>query len=120
MADLYKDSIQREHSIREGIKYFSKAIEINPAFVSGYVNRGMAYFKLKQPDSAYYNLKKVWELYPRYPKLDELLFNVGVNFYVQQRYNEAISAWQTCLKVTPNYPQAVNAMNVMVKEGRIR
>ncbi len=120
MADLYKDSTQREHSIRQGIKYFSKAIEINPAFVSGYVNRGMAYFKLKQPDSAYYNLRKVWELYPRYPKLDELLFNVGVNFYVQQRYTEAINAWQTCLKVTPNYPQAMNAMNVMAKEGRIR
>jgi protein O-mannosyl-transferase len=124
MADGIKDEKKRDESIRTGIRYFSKAIEINPAFVSGYLNRGMAYFKLKVPDSAIYNLNKVRELYPRYPKLDEMFFNVGVNFYMNKRFPEAINAWQTCLKIAvPNssiYQQAQNALAVMVREGHMR
>lgn len=120
MSDYIKDEKKKEESIRNGIKYFSRAIEINPAFVSGYLNRGMAYFKLKVPDSAIYNLKKVQELYPRYPKLDEMFFNVGVNFYVEQKFPQAIDAWQHSLKSNPQYPQALNALAVMRKEGRIR
>lgn len=118
-ADYIKDEQKKRESIRNGIRYFSKAIEINPAFVSGYLNRGMAHFKLKEPDSAIYNLKKVQELYPRYPKLDEMFFNIGVNFYVEKRYNEAIDCWRHSLKSNPQYPQALNAMAVMQKEGRL-
>ncbi len=119
-ADLEKDEKKKNESIRKGIAYFTRAIEINPAFVSGYLNKGMAYFKLKEPDSAVYNLNKVRELYPKYPKLDEMFFNVGVNFYMEKRYPEAINAWQTCLKINPAYQQAQNAMAVMAKEGHLR
>jgi len=119
-AEYITDSAKKVESIRNGIKYFTKAIEINPSFVSGYLNRGMAYFKLKKPDSAAYNLGKVWELYPKYPKLDEMFFNVGVNFYMEQRYAEAIKAWQTSLKITPGYPQSQNALAVMAKQGILK
>src|ERR1022692_830936 len=98
MADGEKNDKDKLSDIHNGIAYFSKAIEINPAFVSGYLNRGMAYFKLKEPDSAFYNIKKVLDLYPRYPKLDEMLFNIGVNFYMEKRYPQAIYAWQLALK----------------------
>ena len=117
-ADLEKDTIGKYFDLHEGIKYYDKAIDIDPAFVSGYLNRGMAYFNLRLPDSAMYNLKKVQELYPRYPKLDEMLFNVGVNFYVNKRYNDAINAWQTALKSNPDNPLAKNALNVMYNQMR--
>jgi protein O-mannosyl-transferase len=101
MADYEIDTFKKLDDIHTGIKYFSKAIEINPAFVSGYLNRGMAYFKLRRPDSALFNLNKVKELYPRYPKLDEMYFNVGVNFYMNQQYNEAMNVWQGAIKMSP-------------------
>lgn len=119
-ADYIQDEQKKRENIRLGIRYFSKAIEINPSFVSGYLNRGMAHFKLREPDSAVYNLIKVQELYPRYPKLDEMFFNVGVNFYEQKRYPEAINAWQHSLRSNPQYPQSLNAMAVMQKQGLVR
>ncbi len=123
-ADLETDEKKKEEDIRTGIKYFSKAIQINPKFVSGYLNRGMAYFKLKQPDSSIVNLDSVRILYPRYPKLDEMYFNVGVNFYMNKKYPEAIRTWQVCKSIAvPNSPIWVNAQNalaVMVKEGHMR
>ncbi len=122
-AELDKDDKQKEIDIRKGIWYFSKAIEINPKFVSGYLNRGMAYFKLRQPDSAYYNLDQVRQLYPRYPKLGEMFYNVGVNFYVDKKYSQAILAWKTCLTmdITPQIRgQAQNALTVLANQGIVR
>jgi len=112
-ADEEKDSVGKNFDLREGIKYYDKAIEIDPAFVSGFLNRGMAYFNLRLPDSAISNLEKVRTLYPRYPKLDDMFFNVGVNFYVNKRYDKAIAAWQTALQIEPNNPQARNALIVL-------
>jgi len=117
MAEGEKDSTKALDDIRKGIHYFDRAIDIDPAFVSGYLNRGMAFFKLKQPDSAYYNLCKVRDLYPRYPKLSEMFFNVGVNFYQQKRYREAISVWQATLQMDPNNTLARNALAVMAQQG---
>ena len=117
-ADEEKDSVGKNFDLREGIKYYDRAIEIDNAFVSGYLNRGMAYFNLRLPDSAIANLEKVRTLYPRYPKLDDMYFNVGVNFYVNKRYNEAIAAWQTALKIEPNNPQARNALIVLNNQMR--
>jgi len=120
MSDGEKTEAQRIDDLHKGIAYFSKAIEIDPSFVSGYLNRGMAYFKLKQPDSAFYNINKVMELYPRYPKLDEMLFNIGVNFYMEKRYPEAIRTWQTTLKTSvPGsdiYQKTMNALTVINNE----
>ncbi len=115
-ADLEKDTVGKEFDLREGIKYYDKAISIDPAFVSGFLNRGMAYFNLRMPDSAIANLEKVRALYPRYPKLDDMFFNVGVNFYVNRRFNEAIKAWQTALAIEPNNPQARNALIVLDRQ----
>jgi tetratricopeptide (TPR) repeat protein len=113
MSDGEKNEADRISDLHNGITYFTRAIEINPSFVSGFLNRGMAYFKLKQPDSAYYNVRKVWELYPRYPKVAEMMYNIGVNFYVDKRYSEAIQSWNTALQMDPNYVQARNALGVL-------
>lgn len=121
MSDGEKTEEARVSDLHNGIRYFTRAIEINPAFVSGYLNRGMAYFKLKQPDSAYDNIKKVWELYPRYPKVAEMMYNIGVNFYVEKRYPQAIKAWNTALQMDPNYALARNALGVLnaqIKAGQ--
>jgi tetratricopeptide (TPR) repeat protein len=118
MSDGEKNDADRISDLHKGITYFTRAIEINPSFVSGFLNRGMAYFKLKQPDSAYYNVRKVWELYPRYPKVAEMMYNIGVNFYVDKRYQEAIQSWNTALQMDPNYVQARNALGILNAQMR--
>ncbi len=118
MSDGEKTDAERVADLHKGIAYFSKAIEINPAFVSGYLNRGMSYFKLKQPDSAYYNIRKVWELYPRYPKVGEMMYNIGVNFYIEKRYAEALKSWNTALQMDPNFAPAAQALQVLNNQMR--
>ena len=118
MADGEKDEKGKNYDLHKGIEYYNTAINIDNAFVSGYVNRGMAYFNLRQPDSALWNLDKVRQLYPKYPKLDEMFFNVGVNFYVNKRYPEAVNVWRTTLKINPNYTQAQNALIVIDNQMR--
>jgi len=121
MSDGEPTEQKKQEDLHKGIEYFTRAIEINPAFVSGFLNRGMAYFKLKNPDSAYMNFRKVWELYPRYPKVAEMMYNVGVNFYVDKRYPEALNAWNTALLMDRNYQQAANAiaiLNNQIKSGQ--
>lgn len=123
LSENEKTEWQRQHSIHTGLKYFAKAIEINPSFVSGYANSGMAYFKLKKPDSAFYSFSKVAELYPRYPRLGEMFYNVGVNFYLEKRYSEAIKSWNICLRmdITPQIrAQAQNALQVLANQGITR
>ncbi len=116
MADAEKDSLTRIQDIHKGIGYFDRAIEIDPVFVSGFLNRSMAYFKLKRPDSAAMNLDMVRKLYPRYPKLDEMYYNIGVNFYVNKQYQQAINAWQITLQLNPEYALARNALGVIQRE----
>jgi tetratricopeptide (TPR) repeat protein len=116
MADAEKDSVKRVEDIHKGLSYFDKAIEIDPVFVQGFLNRSMAYFKLKRADSSMMNLDMVRKLYPRYPKLDEMYYNIGVNFYVEKQYQMAINAWQVTLQLNPNYALARNALVVIQRE----
>jgi protein O-mannosyl-transferase len=116
MADAEKDSLTHIYEIHQGLHYFDRALEIDPVFVSGYLNRSMAYFKLKQPDSAMMNIDKVRLLYPRYPKLDEMYYNIGVNFYINKQYQQAINAWQITLQMNPDYQLARNAIGVISRE----
>ncbi len=117
MAETEPDSLSRISDIKKGIHYFDRAIELDPSFVSGYLNRGMAYFKLKEPDSAFYNINMVRQLYPRYPRLSEMFFNVGVNFFVAKRYREAMNVWQMTVQMDPNNAQARNAIAVLNQQG---
>ena len=60
---------------------------------------------------------EVFKMEPDYPKLDDMYFNVGVSFYKEKRYNEAKNEWQTCLKINSGNYLAINAMDVITKEG---
>lgn len=63
------------------IDYFSKAIEVNEAYVEAFYNRGFAYEMLKDVDRSRADYKKTLELHPNYDKavaglnrIDEFLY----------------------------------------------
>ena len=59
------------------------------------------------------NLDMVRKLYPRYPGMDEMYYNIGVNFYMNKQYQLAINAWQISLQLNPNYALSKNALGVL-------
>ncbi|MES2704215.1 MAG: tetratricopeptide repeat protein [Bacteroidota bacterium] len=116
MAETEKDEAKKKEDLRKGIAYYDKAMSIHKSFVSGFMNRGVAYMKLGMPDSAKANYDQVKALYPNYPKLYEIYYNLGVCYYFNKMVPQAISVWQTVTKMQPDYVLAQQSINTAMKE----
>ncbi|MGE0567252.1 MAG: tetratricopeptide repeat protein, partial [Bacteroidia bacterium] len=62
-------SNKREVALHKGIKFLKHAIELHPRYVNGYLNLGLAYFKLRKDFEALYYWKNAERLYPNNPYL---------------------------------------------------
>ncbi|MFI5196249.1 MAG: tetratricopeptide repeat protein [Chitinophagales bacterium] len=116
MADFEKDPKKKNEDLVKGVQLLNKATSLHPTYVAAYLNKGIAYFKLGQPDSAKMNFDKVSVLYPNHPKLAESYYNLGVAFYLNKQYPQAFASWQATLRLSPNYAMARNAINILNQE----
>jgi protein O-mannosyl-transferase len=114
-SESEKDTVKKREMLRTGIRYYNKALEVHPTFVSGYMNRGVAYLKLDMPDSAKANYDRAKELYPNYPKLYEVYYNLGVCYFLSGKIREAISIWQMVIKMDPTYVLAQQSINTAIQ-----
>lgn len=71
----------RQRCLYKGIGYLKHATALHPRYVNGYLNLGLAYFKLKRDKEALYFWKHAEKLYPNNPYLK--------NYYIVY-YNELI------------------------------
>lgn len=116
-SEFEKTDEAKKADIMYGIELLNKSIELHPTYVTAYLNKGLAYFKLRMPDSVVKNLDIVRKMYPNHPKLPEMYFNAGVNFYLNKNYHNAVTAWNITLQLKPEYEQARNALNVLKSQG---
>jgi tetratricopeptide (TPR) repeat protein len=72
--------------------------------------------KLNMPDSAKANYDQVKTLYPNYPKMEEIYYNLGVCYYLNGMKPQAIGVWQTSLKLKPDYIIAQQSINTAMQE----
>lgn len=66
-AGGYKN--RREAALYKGIAFLKHATELHPRYVNGYLNLGLAYFKLRKDFEALYYWKNAERLYPNNPYL---------------------------------------------------
>lgn len=66
-AGGYKD--KRETALYKGIGFLKHAVELHPRYVNGYLNLGLAHFKLRKDFDALYYWKLAERLYPNNPYL---------------------------------------------------
>jgi len=116
MAEAEPDTVKKYEALRNGVKYYNKVLEIHPTFVSGFMNRGVAYLKLNIPDSAKANYDMARKLYPNYPKLYEVYYNLGVCYYLSGRLPDAINVWREVVKMNPQYVLAQQSINTAVMQ----
>jgi tetratricopeptide (TPR) repeat protein len=114
-AETEKDEKKKNEDLWKGIEYYNKAVSIHTTFVSGFMNRGVAYLKLNMPDSAKANYDMVYHLYPNYPKMFEIYYNLGVCYYINKEIPKAIGMWQQVLKMQPDYILAQQSINTAVQ-----
>ncbi len=72
-ADYEKDEKKKTEDLHYAISLLDKAIDLHQhTFVAGFLNRGIAWFKLGDIDKAKANIDSVKALYPNYPTLKGL------------------------------------------------
>ena len=107
----YKD--RREAALFKGIKFLKHAVELHPRYVNGYLNLGLASFKLKNDFDALYYWKNAERLYPNNPYLrnyyavysNELKAR-GAAAFNRGRMDSAAIAYNKWTILTPNDAEA--------------
>jgi len=87
----------------EAIRYFTKAIDLNPLDAESYYSRGTAYFHKGQNNEAILDYTKALEINPGDAKV---YYNRGIACYKKDQYDQAISDFSKALEMNPNNAEA--------------
>lgn len=109
-AGGYKD--KREAALYKGIGFLKDAIELHPRYVNGYLNLGLAHFKLRKDFEALYYWKLAERLYPNNPYLRNYyivyyndLKNRGAQAFSQGNMLQAGREYNKCTILDPYNPE---------------
>ncbi len=103
---------KREAALYKGIRFLEHAIELHPRYVNGYLNLGLAHFKLKKDFEALYYWKNAERLYPNNPYLrsyyqvySQDLKNRGALAFQRGRMDTAAIEYNKWAILDPNNPE---------------
>lgn len=104
---------KREAALFKGIKFLKHAVELHPRYVNGYLNLGLAYFKLRKDFEALYYWKNAERLYPNNPYLRNYyqvysndLKNRGAIAFSRGRMDSAAIEYNKWTLLDPNSAEA--------------
>ncbi len=104
---------KREAALKRGMGYLKHAVELHPRYVNGYLNLGLASFKLNNDRDAIYYWKLAERLYPKNPYLENyyrvysnILKARGAEAFNVGKIHESAVAYNLCTIVVPEDPHA--------------
>jgi len=104
---------KREAALYKGIGFLKHAVELHPRYVNGYLNLGLASFKLRNDFDALYYWKNAERLYPNNPYLRNYyavyandLKSRGITAFNRGRMDSAAMAYNKWTLLTPGDPEA--------------
>jgi tetratricopeptide (TPR) repeat protein len=107
LSELKENKKNEKELIEKSIYYLNRSVSIHKEYVNGYLNLGVAYFKLKNYDKAKECWDRASEIYPNNPFLKrnrELLgatyYNEAMKFGMKQP-NEAIRLLEKAVEIVP-------------------
>lgn len=106
-------STKREVALKKGISYLDRAVELHPKYVNGFLNLGLAWYKLGDDKKTLINWKKAEALYPNNPYLANYyqvysgnLKDRGSKAFLQGNFKKALIEYNKWSLVEPNDPEA--------------
>ncbi len=91
------------HQFKDAIIYFQKALDVDPKNVPIRTDMASCMYYMGDVDGALAELDKALTYDPKHPGT---LMNIGIiKWQGKNDVNGAIAAWQTLLKLNPNFPQ---------------
>jgi hypothetical protein len=112
-----KDSTAIITDLHEALGLFNKAISLDSAYVTAYINKGKVFYRLGEEDSNYNSLSTAQRLLPNHAELPGLFYNNAVLYINKQQYSKAMNSLQVSLKLNPNYSLSKNAVQQLVNAG---
>jgi tetratricopeptide (TPR) repeat protein len=104
---------KREAALNKGIRFLKHAVELHPRYVNGYLNLGLASFKLRNDFDALYYWKNAERLYPNNPYLRNYysvfandLKNRGIMAFNRGRMDSAAMAYNKWTLLVPGDAEA--------------
>lgn len=99
---------KHEAALKRGIGYLERAVQLHPRYVNGFLNLGLAHFKLGEDNKAIYYWKCAEDLYPNNPYLRNyyqvyynMLKNRGDNAFKAGNYTLAVTEFNRWAIVKP-------------------
>lgn len=83
LSEMPENKAQETELIKKGIYHLSRSVAIHDKYVNGYLNLGVAYFKLKEYDKAKQNWDIAKVIYPNNPFVKRNMELLGATYYNQ-------------------------------------
>lgn len=113
IAGAYKN--KREAALQKGIAYLKHAVELHPRYVNGFLNLGLAHYKLGEEKEAIIYWKMAERLYPNNPYLrnyydvaTSIISNRGKKALDEGRLKNAIHDFKLCTLMKPEDAEVWN------------
>ncbi|MBW2554707.1 MAG: tetratricopeptide repeat protein, partial [Deltaproteobacteria bacterium] len=84
------------------IRFFKKAIEIDPNYLESYINIGLLYNKEGDTKKAISYYEKAIAVDPDFTKAH---YNLGVVYVKKGKLDKAISEFKRCISIDPDYAE---------------
>ena len=88
LSERPENKAHEKEYLEKAQKYLNHALELHPKYVNGYLNLGLAYFKLRDYNKAEEIWNTAYRLYPSNPYLVSY-YRVLSNVYIQQAFQYA-------------------------------
>jgi hypothetical protein len=112
LSERPENRARQNELLNKAIGYLDKAIAMHERYVTSYINRGLAYYKMGNLEKTRENWDMVEKYYPHYPDIPrykEILangyLNKGLNLGKEQRFTEAVAEMKKGLEIAPNNPE---------------
>lgn len=108
LSELPENKKEEKELIEKAIYYLSRSVSIHKQYVNGYLNLGVAYFKLENYDKAKECWDRAGEIYPNNPFLKRNRELLGTTYYNEaMRFGkkhplEAIHSLEKATEIVPN------------------
>ena len=98
------------------IRFFKKAIEIDPNYLESYINIGLLYNKEGDTKKAISYFEKAIAVDPDFTKAH---YNLGVIYAKKGKLDKAISEFKRCISIDPDYAEVYSQLGtVYLSKGR--
>lgn len=108
LSEKPENKAKEQELMNKAIFHLNKSIKIHPGYVNGYINLGIAYYKLHDLHQAEMNWNTVKKMYPTHPVLKTLYpllasqyLNEGLIFGSKKEYEKAIGKMMKASEVDP-------------------